>query len=352
MLVHVPGNGSGVYVASIMRDTWVEIPGDGSHKINAAFAYGGVPLAVLSIETLLDTRIDHVAAVDMEGFKGLTDALGGVEVDVPVAFDASQLKGHHFAAGEQSMNGEQALAFVRERKAFVDGDYQRVRDQQVFLKALLGELTSLETPPTPARSGTRWAGSPRTSRWTNRWTPSRRAGWGCRWPARAPGTCTSSRCPPWAPAARPTGSRSCCRTRGHRRTGRRAGGRRRRRVRPGPRAVGRNERGIPADDGKNRHRSIRCAGLARRHRQAPGQPQRPAGRDQHLSGRRRRHRQQPLPDRARRARRRLHARRRRPGRTAGARRAPPAWSPRAGTRAPCWRWCSPASPNPCGGTGA
>ena len=153
MLVHIPADRSGVYVASIMRDTWVEIPGYGKHKINAAFAYGGVPLAVLSIETLLDTRIDHIAAIDMEGFKGLTDALGGVEVDVPVAFNASQLKGHHFAAGEQLMNGEQALAFVRERKAFVDGDYQRVRDQQVFLKALLGELTSLETLTNP---GTVW----------------------------------------------------------------------------------------------------------------------------------------------------------------------------------------------------
>ena len=149
MLVHVPGDGSGTYVTSIMRDTWVQIPGHGSHKINAAFAYGGVPLAVLSIETLLDTRIDHVAAIDMEGFKGLTDALGGVEVDVPVAFDASQLKGHHFAEGKQPMTGEQALAFVRERKAFVDGDYQRVRDQQVFLKALLGELTSKETLTNP-----------------------------------------------------------------------------------------------------------------------------------------------------------------------------------------------------------
>ncbi|GER21909.1 transcriptional regulator [Zafaria cholistanensis] len=150
MLVHFPGDGSGAYVASILRDTWVEIPGHGSNKINAAFAYGGVPLAVLSLEALLQTRIDHVAALDMEGFKGLTDALGGVEVDVPVPFAASQLKGHHFAGGRQAMDGAQALAFVRERKAFADGDYQRVRNQQAFLKALLGELASPQTLANPA----------------------------------------------------------------------------------------------------------------------------------------------------------------------------------------------------------
>ncbi|MGP9659989.1 LCP family protein [Arthrobacter sp. AOP36-C1-22] len=150
MLVHVPGDRQNVYVTSIMRDTWVPIPGEGTHKINAAFSFGGVPLAVRTIEGLLDTRIDHVASVDFEGFKGLTDALGGVDVDVPVGFSGGN-SGHSFKAGPTHMNGEQALGFVRERYAFKDGDYQRVRDQQIFIKALIGKLLAKDTLTNPGR---------------------------------------------------------------------------------------------------------------------------------------------------------------------------------------------------------
>lgn len=150
MLVHVPSDRKNVYVTSIMRDTWVPIPGRGNHKINAAFSFGGVPLAVQTIEGLLDTRIDHVASVDFEGFKGLTDALGGVDVDVPVGF-TSKHGNHTFKAGPTHMDGDQALGFVRERYAFKDGDYQRVRDQQIFIKALMGKLLAKDTLTNPGR---------------------------------------------------------------------------------------------------------------------------------------------------------------------------------------------------------
>lgn len=150
MLVHVPGDRKNVYATSIMRDTWVPIPGEGTHKINSAFSFGGVPLAVRTIEGLLDTRIDHVASVDFEGFKGLTDALGGVDVDVPVGF-TSMHGNHTFEAGPTHMNGDQALGFVRERYAFKDGDYQRVRDQQIFVKALIGKLLDKDTLTNPGR---------------------------------------------------------------------------------------------------------------------------------------------------------------------------------------------------------
>lgn len=152
MLVHVPDDRKGVYVTSIMRDTWVPIPGKGTHKINAAFSYGGVPLAVQTIESLLDTRIDHVASIDMEGFKGLTDAIGGVDVNVPIGFSTNN--GHedfHFDSGMQHMDGNDALAFVRERKAFKDGDYQRVKDQQIFIKAIVGKVLARDTLTNPGR---------------------------------------------------------------------------------------------------------------------------------------------------------------------------------------------------------
>jgi len=152
MLVHIPADRQDVFVTSIMRDTWVPIPGKGTHKINAAFSYGGVPKAVETIESLLDTRIDHVASIDMEGFKGLTDALGGVDINVPIGFTTNN--GHRdfsFSAGKQHMDGENALAFVRERKAFKDGDYQRVKDQQIFLKAVVNKLLARDTLTNPVK---------------------------------------------------------------------------------------------------------------------------------------------------------------------------------------------------------
>lgn len=149
MLVHVPQDGGQMYVMSIMRDTWVDIPGHGEAKINAALDEGGMPLMVQTVEEHFNTRIDEVAQVDFAGFEGLTDALGGVTVDVPQDFTTRE--GHHFAAGPQKMNGKTALTFVRERYAFEDGDYQRVRNQRVYLRAMIQKLISSETLSNPVR---------------------------------------------------------------------------------------------------------------------------------------------------------------------------------------------------------
>ena len=151
MLVHIPSDRKGIYVTSIMRDTWLDIPGHGKAKINAAFAYGGVALAVQTLEDLFDTRIDHVASIDFEGFKGLTDALGGVEINNPIAFTPSSAKNLHFPQGVQTLDGDEALAFVRERHSFKDGDYQRVRNQQLYIKAVMSKLTSKETLTDPGK---------------------------------------------------------------------------------------------------------------------------------------------------------------------------------------------------------
>lgn len=151
MLVHIPSNHQHVYVMSVMRDTWTDIPGYGEHKINAAMAFGGVPLLVQTLEGLFDTRIDHVAIVDFAGFKSLTNALGGVEIDNPAAFNAVGQDGRFFPQGVQTLDGDAALEFVRERKAFTDGDYQRVKNQQLFVKALLARFLDAGTLTNPAR---------------------------------------------------------------------------------------------------------------------------------------------------------------------------------------------------------
>ncbi|MBM7794987.1 LCP family protein [Paenarthrobacter ilicis] len=151
MLVHVPADRRKMYAVSIMRDLWVPIPGHGNAKINAALAYGGVPLMVQTVEGFLNQRIDHVVFIDFDGFKGLTDAVGGVDVDVPVAFTPSWSGGSNitFPEGPMHMDGEAAFWFVHERYAFPDGDFQRTKNQQLYFQALTRKILSQEVLTNP-----------------------------------------------------------------------------------------------------------------------------------------------------------------------------------------------------------
>lgn len=150
LLVHIPADRRRVEVMSIMRDSWVPIPDHGHGKINAALSYGGVPLTVRTVEQLLGVRIDHVAIVSFSGFEGLTDALGGVVVDNAIPFDNL---GNHFAEGRTRLTGVAALAYVRARYPFADGDFQRVRNQQAYLKGVLSTVLSSATLLNPMKVG-------------------------------------------------------------------------------------------------------------------------------------------------------------------------------------------------------
>lgn len=140
MLIHIPADRRRVYGISIMRDNWVAIPGYGDSKINAGLGLGGPQLVVDTVSALLKTHIDHYVLTDFDGFRALTDAIGGVTVNVTVPFTADFDTHHTFTAGPNKLDGEAALEFVRERYAFPDGDYQRVRDQQAFLHAVITQL--------------------------------------------------------------------------------------------------------------------------------------------------------------------------------------------------------------------
>jgi len=146
MLMHIDADRKNVYVMSIMRDLYVPIPGNGENKINAAFAYGGSPLTVQTIEQLTGARIDHVAIIDFEGFSGMTTAIGGVDVVSDKAFTA---RGTQIQVGTNHLEGEDALNFVRERYSFTDGDYTRVENQQRFLQAVADKLISRDTLTNP-----------------------------------------------------------------------------------------------------------------------------------------------------------------------------------------------------------
>ncbi|MDG4829860.1 LCP family protein [Solwaraspora sp. WMMD1047] len=153
ILAHLPKDRSSAQLISIPRDTWVFVPAskNGQHgnreaKINAAFAWGGLPLMVQTVEKFSGVRIDHVVMVDFAGFKEIIDALGGVEIDVEEAFTSTHSLNpdgrREFKAGRQVMDGAAALDYARERFAFADGDFARIRHQQQVIKAILDKAAS------------------------------------------------------------------------------------------------------------------------------------------------------------------------------------------------------------------
>jgi LCP family protein required for cell wall assembly len=147
---------------SIPRDTWVFIPkskngkyGNTNAKINAAFAWGGVPLMVQTVERFTGVRLDHVVMVDFSGFKEIVDALGGVDITVAESFTSTHSLNpdgkRHFNKGPQTMDGATALDYARERYAFKDGDFARIQHQQQVIKAILNKAASGGTLANPAR---------------------------------------------------------------------------------------------------------------------------------------------------------------------------------------------------------
>ncbi|MBQ0976950.1 LCP family protein [Micromonospora sp. M61] len=159
ILAHLPKDRSSAQLISIPRDSWVSVPksstgrGGKDAKINASFAWGGVPLMVQTVEKFTGVRVDHVAIVDFGGFKEIVDALGGINVDVEKGFTTLYaLNGSRtFKAGQQKMDGAAALDYARERHAFADGDFARIRHQQQVIKAILDKAASGGTLANPAK---------------------------------------------------------------------------------------------------------------------------------------------------------------------------------------------------------
>jgi LCP family protein required for cell wall assembly len=149
VLVHVPEDPSAIQMIHFPRDLFVSIPGYGKNKINAAYAFGGEPLLVQTLQDLLGVRIDHVARTDFDGFEGMVDAVGGVRVYAEEASDGTD--GVTFQKGWNELDGAEALAFVRERKQLSQGDISRGRRQLALVKAMLLEATSRDTLTNPLR---------------------------------------------------------------------------------------------------------------------------------------------------------------------------------------------------------
>ncbi|MFY9488692.1 MAG: LCP family protein, partial [Solirubrobacterales bacterium] len=134
---------------SILRDSYAEIPGYQAQKINAAYALGGTPLTVQTVENYLGNglEINHVVIVDFERFPGLIDALGGINIEVKERCIRSTFGGKTFKLrrGEHHLNGEQALRYARVRKnacVLSEDDRDRARRQQAVISAMKSKAFS------------------------------------------------------------------------------------------------------------------------------------------------------------------------------------------------------------------
>jgi LCP family protein required for cell wall assembly len=144
MVLHIPEDRSRAYVVSIPRDSYVKIYDasgdlDAKHKVNYAFSVHGPAGYVSTIEHLTDVRMDHLAIIDWSGFKDVVDALGGVRLYVPETVrDTSQ--NYTYKQGWNDYDGEKALKYVRSRYPLDEGDFDRNRRQQNFLRAMLDQM--------------------------------------------------------------------------------------------------------------------------------------------------------------------------------------------------------------------
>ncbi|MBB4957792.1 LCP family protein [Micromonospora polyrhachis] len=158
ILAHVPQDRKSAQLISIPRDTWVHIPrskdgqnGGRTAKINAAFAWGGVPLMVQTVERFTKVRVDHVVMVDFAGFTEIIDALGGIDVNAEQTFTSTHAPYRTYRKGVQRLDGEAALDYSRQRKQFPDGDFARIRHQQQVIKGILDKAASGGLLTNPAK---------------------------------------------------------------------------------------------------------------------------------------------------------------------------------------------------------
>lgn len=162
MLAHVSSKRDNAMVVSFPRDSLVQLPacrasgalpGQRPHlgMINESFNSGGIGCTWKTIESLTHIRIDHFVKVDFTGFKSMVDAVGGVQVCLPTPVNDKKAL-LRLPAGRQTLDGEQALGYVRARYSLGDGsDIGRIQRQQMFIASMVKKVMSGETLTNPAK---------------------------------------------------------------------------------------------------------------------------------------------------------------------------------------------------------
>jgi LCP family protein required for cell wall assembly len=164
MIVHVPADGSKATLISLPRDSYVHIPGHGMNKLNAAYVFGyngspgsadekraaGAGLLTQTVSNLTGLTINHYVQVSLMGFYDISNAIGGVTVNLCESVDDTAKanggdggSGLVLSKGKHTIKGVQALEFVRQRHGLKNGDLDRVRRQQYFLTAAFRKVASV-----------------------------------------------------------------------------------------------------------------------------------------------------------------------------------------------------------------
>ena len=150
ILVHVPSGAGKPALISLPRDSYVPIPGHGHNKINSAYSMGGPKLLVETIEQVTGVRVDGYVEIGFGGFASVVDSLGGVDICVKRNMKDAYA-GINLKAGCQTLDGRNALGYVRARYSDPLGDIGRVARQREFLGAIMHKALSPSTVLIPWR---------------------------------------------------------------------------------------------------------------------------------------------------------------------------------------------------------
>ena len=148
MILHVPSNGGPSVLVSLPRDSYVDIPGFGMNKLNAAYSFGGPKLLAKTVQNATGLEINHYMGIGFGGLVNVVNAVGGVRMCIPQNLN-DPASGLHLTKGCQTLSGAQALGFVRTRHLFATQDLLREQDQRAFIKSLLTKMTSVGTLANP-----------------------------------------------------------------------------------------------------------------------------------------------------------------------------------------------------------
>jgi LCP family protein required for cell wall assembly len=160
ILMHISGDNSNVTMVSLPRDSYVNIPSykdnngnrrsASKNKLNASFSKGGAPLTIRTIESNTGLKIDHYVEINIAGFVKMVDSLGGAQVCLAKSVNDRD-SGLKLSKGKHTLDGTDALAYVRARSIYVDQDLGRIRAQQAFIGSLARKALSAQTLTNPLK---------------------------------------------------------------------------------------------------------------------------------------------------------------------------------------------------------
>jgi LCP family protein required for cell wall assembly len=150
ILLHVPAGDGPRLLLSIPRDSYVDVPGHGMNKVNAAYSLGGPELLVETVEKATDIRVDDYVEVGFTGFVDIVDAVGGITVCPETSIDDPKAGGLKMEKGCQEVDGHTALDYSRSR-AFPLGDITRAEHQREVITAVGKKAASWKTVVLPWR---------------------------------------------------------------------------------------------------------------------------------------------------------------------------------------------------------